>query len=301
MKKIAGALIAMTLILSACSVWTQDKVTNEIVQTNANYMVYDAQKVSDSDENKVLFFHASWCPDCVAANKSIAETSTTTWLKIFKIDFDDSVELRKKYGVTKQHTFVQIDSDGELIKKWWGTNTVEEISAEVVVTNEESEEENISDMSEEMENSEENSEVDVIENNQEVSEVSLEEEIDIQNDTQVEAEINDAEVTQNAEEAKNKYVEYSPEFIASNDEAKVLFFHAQWCPSCKAANLEFEWEDNTIGLDVVKVDYDEYDDLKSKYGVVSQHTFVLVDAQGNMLKRWYGSRNYADILTQLQS
>ncbi len=272
MKKIAGALIVMTLVLSACSVWTQDKVSNEIVQTNANYMVYDAQKVSDSDENKVLFFHASWCPDCVAANRSIAEASTTAWLKIFKIDFDDSVELRKKYGVTKQHTFVQIDSDGELIKKWWGTNSLEEISAEVVITNAESVEENISDMSEEMENSD----VDTIENNQTV-------------------------VTDNVEEVRNQYVEYSPEFIASNDEAKVLFFHAQWCPSCKAANLEFEWEDNTIGLDVVKVDYDEYDDLKSKYGVVSQHTFVLVDAQGNMLKRWYGSRNYADILTQLQS
>jgi hypothetical protein len=38
-----------------------------------------------------------------------------------KTDYDSNIDLRKKYGVTSQHTFVQIDSSGNLIKKWvWG-------------------------------------------------------------------------------------------------------------------------------------------------------------------------------------
>ena len=55
------------------------------------------------------------------------------------------------------------------------------------------------------------------------------------------------------------------------------------------------------GLNVFKVDYDSSADLKAKYGVVSQHTFVEIDDNGTMVKRWFGSRNYSDILTQLQS
>lgn len=99
----------------------------------------------------------------------------------------------------------------------------------------------------------------------------------------------------------NVYVEYSDEVMADTQNPKILFFHATWCPTCKAANTAFEEIENTIGLDVVKVDYDEYGDLKSQYGVVSQHTFVLVDGNGNMLKRWYGSKNYEEILEELQS
>ncbi len=99
----------------------------------------------------------------------------------------------------------------------------------------------------------------------------------------------------------NVYVEYSDEVMADTQNPKILFFHATWCPTCKAANVAFEGVENTIGLDVVKVDYDEYGDLKSQYGITSQHTFVLVDGNGNMLKRWYGSKNYEEILEELQS
>jgi hypothetical protein len=43
------------------------------------------------------------------------------------VDFDDSESLRIKYGVTIQHTFVQIDDNGELLKKWSGSTTIPEL------------------------------------------------------------------------------------------------------------------------------------------------------------------------------
>jgi hypothetical protein len=48
-------------------------------------------------------------------------------LTIVVVDFDTAMELRKLYGVTVQHTFVQIDASGEAITKWSGSTTIDEI------------------------------------------------------------------------------------------------------------------------------------------------------------------------------
>jgi len=70
----------------------------------------------------VLFFYASWCPTCRAADADITakQSSIPSGLVIHKVDYDDSSELKKKYGVMYQHTFVQVDEKGEMIAKWSG-------------------------------------------------------------------------------------------------------------------------------------------------------------------------------------
>jgi len=70
-------------------------------------------------EDVVLFFHASWCPSCRSADSNIQETGVDDFL-LLKVDYDTHTDLRKKYGVTYQHTFVQVDANGDLIKKWSG-------------------------------------------------------------------------------------------------------------------------------------------------------------------------------------
>jgi thiol-disulfide isomerase/thioredoxin len=100
---------------------------------------------------------------------------------------------------------------------------------------------------------------------------------------------------------EGKFVTYSAEEVASTSWDKVLFFHATWCPSCVGAAKNLSAETAPEGLSVFKVDYDSSADLKAKYGVVSQHTFVQIDDNGTMVKRWFGSRNYENILTELQS
>lgn len=85
--------------------------------------------------------------------------------------------------------------------------------------------------------------------------------------------------------AKGSYTAYTPE-VLTNGDTKVLFFHAAWCPSCKKgdASLNAWYRANTYDRSVYKVDYDNSNDLKAKYGVTYQHTFVLVDGQGNALQ-----------------
>lgn len=87
------------------------------------------------------------------------------------------------------------------------------------------------------------------------------------------------------------YLDYSNEaFDAAKNKKRVYFFHAKWCPSCKAANAEFIGNLDKIPTDVVlfKTDYDTEVALEKEYSVTYQHTFVYVDAAGKEIKKWNG-------------
>lgn len=100
-----------------------------------------------------------------------------------------------------------------------------------------------------------------------------------------------------------KYVAYDPAKLAMAQEGKViLFFRASWCPTCRALDADIKTNAQSIpaGVAILDVDYDQYGDLKKKYGVTYQHTLVQVDAQGNELKQWSGSPKLADLLEELR-
>jgi thiol-disulfide isomerase/thioredoxin len=87
------------------------------------------------------------------------------------------------------------------------------------------------------------------------------------------------------------YVSYSQSaYEAAKDKTRILFFHATWCPTCKAANADFEANLDKIPTNVFlfKTDYDKETSLKQKYAITYQHTFVLVDASGQAIKKWSG-------------
>lgn len=78
----------------------------------------------------VLFFHATWCPDCQEAEKSLTSEGVPDGLTVVKVDFDSETDLRQQYGVTVQHTFVQVDGKKE-IKKWTGSASGAEIAGQL--------------------------------------------------------------------------------------------------------------------------------------------------------------------------
>ena len=79
--------------------------------------------------NTVLFFYAAWCPDCQRTDSSIQETGVPEDINIVKVDYDNANDLRKKYGVTQQHTYVLIGPGGEQLMKWTGSYTAEDIAS----------------------------------------------------------------------------------------------------------------------------------------------------------------------------
>jgi thioredoxin 1 len=100
-----------------------------------SYEAYSPERVmlASTTHNVVLFFRASWCPTCRAVDADIkANLSKIPGdLTILDVNYDDSITLKQKYGVTYQHTFVQVDKDGTLIKKWSGSPTLATLIAEV--------------------------------------------------------------------------------------------------------------------------------------------------------------------------
>lgn len=89
----------------------------------------------------------------------------------------------------------------------------------------------------------------------------------------------------------SRYVEYSKEeFDKASDKKRIYFFHAAWCPSCRVAENEILSNLEAIPEDIVifKTDYDSERELKNKYGVIYQHTFVQVDENGEEITKWNG-------------
>ena len=109
--------------------------TQEEVTTSAGaYVAYSSNKLAMAETGQVvLFFHASWCPSCRALNSDIESNidAIPEGITILKTDYDKETELKKKYGVTTQHTLVQVDNDGNLIKKWSGGSKLENLLSQL--------------------------------------------------------------------------------------------------------------------------------------------------------------------------
>ncbi len=69
----------------------------------------------------VLFFTADWSPASQADLKDInANGKKLGDITIVVVDYDKSADLKKKYGITVQDTFVQIGPMGEKLAAWNG-------------------------------------------------------------------------------------------------------------------------------------------------------------------------------------
>jgi thiol-disulfide isomerase/thioredoxin len=108
----------------------------DLTQVGGKYIKYDEFKTDREKYRKVkvaLFFNAGWCPTCQALNKNInSELSQIPKnTVIVSVDYDQYIDLKKTYGVTYQHTIVQIDAEDKQIKKYAGSPDLLSVLAEL--------------------------------------------------------------------------------------------------------------------------------------------------------------------------
>lgn len=92
--------------------------------SHGSYKVYSTEiiKAEAARHKIVLFFYADWCPFCVEADKQFKAqlNQIPPGVTVLKTNYDTESALKKKYVITYQHTFVQIDANGNLVSKWTG-------------------------------------------------------------------------------------------------------------------------------------------------------------------------------------
>lgn len=101
---------------------------------SGSYEAYAPEKLARAETGDVvLFFHASWCPSCRGLSADIEKNlgAIPSDVSILKVDYDTESELKRKYGVTYQHTLVQVSADGTQIKKWSGTPTLSSLVSQI--------------------------------------------------------------------------------------------------------------------------------------------------------------------------
>ncbi len=107
----------------------EDNKMKDDKMTASRYVQYSKSALDDAAATRrVLFFYASWCPTCKPADVSFTqnESRIPEDVTVIRVNYNDpetneeEKDLATKYGVTYQHTFVQIDSAGNVVNKWNG-------------------------------------------------------------------------------------------------------------------------------------------------------------------------------------
>lgn len=306
MNKIVSGLVVSSVLLASCgqkdvpqvipeSVSTSTPVVQQWVVENptvlaANYELYNKGSVGEA-ENTVIFFHATWCPSCVTADKNLQATGLPEGTKVLKADFDTETELRKKYEVTSQHTFVQVDASGEMIQKWTGANSADDILEQISSDTAMMEKDVMMDKSEDVMMEKEVSET--MEESQEAMMEKSEEAMMEKEETVMQEKAMEKQVI-----AAGTFANYTPELVGKSDNT-VVFFYAAWCPSCVALEKAITSGTVPVGTTILKADFDTSLDLRKQYGVTSQHTLVQIDANGEMIRKWAGGNTLESIIEKL--
>lgn len=117
---------------------TTNSNTSVSVVEPAKYIPYSETALANAGNvpqgDTILYFHANWCPVCQVLDPDITKniSNLPVGLTILKVDYDKETALKKKYGVTYQHTFVQVDPNGNKLKLWSGSTDALAIVREIL-------------------------------------------------------------------------------------------------------------------------------------------------------------------------
>jgi thioredoxin 1 len=106
----------------------------DMMMNHGTYEAYSAEKIAMAQAGKVvIFFHAPWCPVCVALDTDISAHTEMIpeGIHILKVDYDTATALRSQYGVATQYTFVQVDGLGAKKSLWNNAATLAQVLAKI--------------------------------------------------------------------------------------------------------------------------------------------------------------------------
>lgn len=268
MKTRMISLAMLTVLLAACDPTTSSKEAVKPQQKNepkveqkAEFVPGGYEKYTDGVVGNgtpvVLFFHAEWCSYCKEKHENLSMWYSEAEFPVmtYQVDFDTNTALKSRYGVTSQDTFILVDGDGEEVKAEINPSlsALKRLLYMNVGTAKAMEDDAM--MKDE---EEENAMADSDDHGGWVDEA----------------------------DASGRFTSYI-DGVVGNGMESVLFFHAEWCPYCKTneARLKGWYAAEDFSRSTYKIDFDTATELRSEFGVTQQDTFILIDGNGNEVKR----------------
>lgn len=303
-KSVVACTLLSVLLLTACQSEKDDKKKNAMKKAQQdqqqvarvpfpkNVTIQGAyadyiEGVIGNGEVSVLFFASRGNENFKKQEEVLAKIydARKVGVHTYRVDFDTATDLRQRYGITVQNSYVVIGGDGNAI-------SVESALSAVPVANtlaraagmnvkpEDGMMQEEGGMGEQMEG-------ELMQGMPAMDGVMEGEEHMVE--VMEESDENGTESAPPAQEPQElimgTYTDFTDDVIG-NGKSSILFFAASWCPSCQAHSARIsEWyADGSLYPSVYKVDYDNSGDLKQRYGVVQQDTFVRIDGEGNAVK-----------------
>lgn len=273
-KKLIFSGVMMLVLLASCGAKDEivsTQTTNVVEEVSVGqvdeplvlsqgFVEYDASYIGET-ENTVLFFHQESCSTCKTTEANLIESWVSDGLTVLKVDFDDPANNELRQKYGVTIKHTFVQVDADGNEiKTWNGSL------------------DLADIESEL-----------------VSDIEAQEEVET---TTASDEAIEGAISETTELA-GVYAEYDSSLLGQND-TTVLAFFADWCPSCVAADSAISGEEVPDGLSILKVDFDNSTDLRQEYGVTTQHTFIQVDADGNLIKKWVGGTTAEDILERTQ-
>lgn len=144
MKLSIWVLFSILIFISACAPATRMEETSKqapaiFVDTATKYLEYSDEGFAEAQAaGKIIYleFSAGWCPECRRLDPLIRESIrnlNNPEVVAFQVDYDNSADLQRKYGVIYQHTHIILKKDGavswkSLDAKWSDELFISEIS-----------------------------------------------------------------------------------------------------------------------------------------------------------------------------
>ncbi|MBI4129785.1 thioredoxin family protein [Candidatus Roizmanbacteria bacterium] len=122
---VMGTVVIVALIRQQPAPVTDTQIASDEVYSD-HYVAYSEEALAQAQEKgrAVLYFWASWCPTCRVLDAELKERGDELPddVTILQVNFDTEKDLKRRYGITQQHTLVQIDNEGNEVTKWIGGN-----------------------------------------------------------------------------------------------------------------------------------------------------------------------------------
>ncbi len=90
--------------------------------------------------------------------------------------------------------------------------------------------------------------------------------------------------------------------LAKNGGKVVLFFSDHSCSICSGIDSDISANIGSApkNIAILKLEYDNYQDMRKRYGVLHHHTFVQVDETGSLVTMWVNANSLNDIISKIR-